>query len=53
MNRFQRSFRLLSESLAIVRSDRSLLVFPVLSAIFTAIAVAVILVPAAAMSLVA
>jgi hypothetical protein len=35
MNRFQRSFRLLSESLEVVRADRSLLLFPVLSAVFT------------------
>ncbi|HEV8154433.1 MAG TPA: DUF6159 family protein [Gaiellales bacterium] len=47
MNRFQRSFRLLSQSLAIIRSDRSLLWFPVLSAVFTVIAVAIVLVPAA------
>jgi hypothetical protein len=46
MNRFQRSFRLLSQSLAIIRSDRSLLWFPVLSAAFTLIAVAIVLVPA-------
>jgi hypothetical protein len=46
MNRFQRSFRLLSQSLAIIRSDRSLLWFPVLSAVFTVIAVAIVLVPA-------
>ncbi|MDX6522741.1 MAG: hypothetical protein QOI17_254 [Gaiellales bacterium] len=47
MNRFQRSFRLLSESLAIVRADRSLLLFPVLSAVFTVLAVVLIFVPAA------
>src|SRR3954453_9085619 len=45
MNRFQRSFRLLSQSLAIIRRDRSLLWFPVLSAAFTLIAVQVVLVP--------
>jgi hypothetical protein len=51
MNRFQRSFRLLSQSLAIIRSDRSLLWFPVLSAVFTVIAVAIVLVPAAVLLL--
>lgn len=51
VNRFQRSFRLLSQSLAIIRSDRSLLWFPVLSAVFTVIAVAIVLVPAAVLLL--
>ena len=51
MNRFQRSFRLLSESLAIIRRDRSLLWFPVLSAAFTLIAVAIVLVSAAVLLL--
>ena len=51
MNRFQRSFRLLSQSLAIIRRDRSLLWFPVLSAAFTLIAVAIVLVPAAVLLL--
>ena len=51
MNRFQRSFGLLSQSLAIIRSDRSLLWFPVLSAVFTVIAVAIVLVPAAVLLL--
>lgn len=51
MNRFQRSFRLLSQSLAIIRRDRSLLWFPVLSAGFTVIAVAVVLVPSAVLLL--
>ena len=51
MNRFERSFRLLSQSLAIIRRDRSLLWFPVLSATFTLIAVAIVLVPAAVLLL--
>src|SRR6476469_436543 len=51
MHRFQRSFRLLSQSLAIIRRDRSLLWFPVLSAAFTLIAVAIVLVPAAVLLL--
>jgi Family of unknown function (DUF6159) len=53
VNRFQRSFRLLSESLAIVRADRSLLVFPVLSAFFTVVAAVLILLPTAAMTVMA
>ena len=51
MNRFQRSFRLLSQSLGIIRRDRSLLWFPVLSAMFTLVAVAIVLVPAAVLLL--
>jgi Family of unknown function (DUF6159) len=51
MNRLQRSFRLFSASLAVVREDRSLLVFPILSAVFTVIAVALILVPTVAIAL--
>src|SRR4051794_41825847 len=51
MNRFQRSFRLLSQSLAIIRRARSLLWFLVLSAAFTLIAVAVVLVPSAVLLL--
>jgi hypothetical protein len=50
MNRFQRSFRLLSVSFAIVRADRSLLLFPVLSALFTLLAAALIFVPAAVLA---
>jgi Family of unknown function (DUF6159) len=53
MNRFQSSFRLLSESLAIVRSDRSLLLFPVLSILFTLVAVVLILVPGAVLAMAA
>jgi hypothetical protein len=45
VNRFQRSFALLSESLAVVRAERSLLLFPVLSAVFTVLAMIIILVP--------
>lgn len=51
MNRFQRSFRLLSRSLGIIRRDRSLLWFPVLSAMCTLAAVAIVLVPAAVLLL--
>jgi hypothetical protein len=50
VNRFQRSFTLLSESLAVVRADRSLLLFPVLSAVFTVLAMIIILVPGFALA---
>jgi uncharacterized protein DUF6159 len=51
VNRFQRSFALLSASLAVVRAERRLLWLPVMSAVFTLIATLLIFVPVVALAL--